>query len=116
MATRGLEFSPQTTIPHAAGRIVGLFNAPPFSLFRCPPFRYSSQVESLRVSLYAAFIIPSRLIPTDCSSVQYASINDAVSVIKKTGAGCFMAKTDVKTAFRLRPIHPNDCSLLNMKW
>ena len=37
MATRGLEFSPQTTIPRAAGRIVSPFNAPPFLLFRCPP-------------------------------------------------------------------------------
>ena len=37
MATRGLEFSPQTTIPRAAGRIVGPFNALPFLLFRCPP-------------------------------------------------------------------------------
>ena len=37
MATRGLEFSPQTTILRAAGRIVGPFDAPPFLLFRCPP-------------------------------------------------------------------------------
>ena len=27
-----------------------------------------------------------------------------------------MAKTDVTSAFRLGPIHPNDYSLLNMKW
>lgn len=55
-------------------------------------------------------------IPDDCSSVRYASINDAISVIKQTGAGCFMAKTDVKLAFRKKPIHPTDYSLLGMKW
>ena len=52
----------------------------------------------------------------DCSSVSYASINDAIDVLKRTGAGCFMAKTDVKSAFRIIPIHPNDYPLLGMKW
>ena len=52
---------------------------------------------------------------TDCSPVHYVSHKDAISDINKTGAVCFMAKTDVKSAFRLRPIHPNDYSLLNMK-
>jgi len=38
-------------------------------------------------------------IPEYFSSVRYASINDAISVIKQKGAGGFMAKTDVKSAF-----------------
>ena len=54
-------------------------------------------------------------IPDDCSSVSYASINDAIDILKQTGAG-FMAKTDVKSAFRIIPIHPNDYPLLGMKW
>ena len=40
----------------------------------------------------------------------------AIDVLKRTGAGCFMAKTDVKSAFRIIPIHPNDYPLLGMKW
>ena len=48
--------------------------------------------------------------------VRYASIEDAIFVIKQTGAGCFMAKTDIKSAFRIIPIHPSDYSLLGMKW
>ena len=55
-------------------------------------------------------------IPEDYSSVHYASINDAISVIKRKGAGCFMAKTDVKSAFRIIPIHPDEFPLLGMKW
>ena len=31
-------------------------------------------------------------------------------------AGCFMAKTDVKSAFRIIPSHPNDFALLGMNW
>ena len=55
-------------------------------------------------------------IPDDCSSVSYASTNDAIDVLRRTGAGCFMAKTDAKSAFRIIPIHPNDYPLLRMKW
>ena len=38
-------------------------------------------------------------IPEYYSSVRYASINDAISVITQKGTGRFMAKTDVKSAF-----------------
>ena len=37
-------------------------------------------------------------------------------MIKTLGAGCFMAKTDIKSAFRIIPIHPSDFHLLGMKW
>ncbi len=47
-------------------------------------------------------------IPQEFSSVKYACINDAISVIKSLGAGCFMAKTDIKSAFRIIPVHPKD--------
>ena len=43
------------------------------------------------------------------SSMPYLSSNGK-------GPGCFMAKTDVKSAFRIIPIHPNDFALLGMKW
>ena len=36
--------------------------------------------------------------------------------IKAIGEGCFLAKTDIKTAFRIIPIHPADYSLLGMKF
>ena len=39
-----------------------------------------------------------------------------MDVLKRAWAGCFMAKTDVKSAFRIIPIHPNDYPLLAMKW
>ncbi|PFX14401.1 hypothetical protein AWC38_SpisGene21445 [Stylophora pistillata] len=55
-------------------------------------------------------------IPEEFSSVRYASISHAISVIKQLGAGCFMAKTDIKSAFRIIPFHPKDNSLLGMKW
>ncbi|CAH3176987.1 unnamed protein product, partial [Porites lobata] len=55
-------------------------------------------------------------IPDAHSSVHYASISDAIAVLKSLGAGCFLAKTDIKSAFRIIPIHPSDFPLLGMKW
>ena len=49
-------------------------------------------------------------------SVSYAGIQDAISQIKALGKNCFMAKTDVRSAFRILPIHPNDYHLLGFSW
>ena len=58
----------------------------------------------------------NNFIPDYCSTVKYASVGDAIKLLKCLGHGCFMAKTDVKSAFRIIPIHPADLSLLGMKW
>ena len=55
-------------------------------------------------------------IPTEASSVHYASIDDAIRLIRRTGRGCALAKTDVKNAFRLIPINPGDYDLLGIFW
>ena len=50
------------------------------------------------------------------TSVHYATIRDAIHFIKRAGPGCFLAKTDIKNAFRIIPIHPCDYHLLGIKW
>ena len=55
-------------------------------------------------------------IPHEYSSVSYANIEDAIRFIKKAGHGCFLAKTDIQSAFRIIPINPKDYHLLGMKW
>lgn len=104
-----------------AGRIVGPFSEPPFHNFRCSPLGIVPKKDPSEFRLIHHLSYPpgssvNDFIPEDCSSVHYASINDTISVIKRKGAGCFMAKTDVKSAFRIIPIHPNDFALLGMKW
>ena len=100
---------------------MGPFHEPPFPNFRCSPLGIVSKKDPSEFCLTHHLTYPPGssihdFIPEDCSSVHYASINDAVSVIKRMGAGCFKAKTDVKSAFRIIPIHPNDFALLGMKW
>ena len=53
-------------------------------------------------------------IPSEFCSVHYASVDDAVRIIK-LGTGCTLAKTDVRSAFRIIPVHPDDYHLLGMK-
>ena len=50
------------------------------------------------------------------TSVQYATIADAISLIKQCGKGGFLANTDIKDAFRIIPIQPSDYPLLGIKW
>jgi len=50
------------------------------------------------------------------SSVQYANIDQAIKRIKQSGVGSYLAKSDIKSAFRVWPINPQDYHLLGMKW
>ena len=40
----------------------------------------------------------------------------AIRILQSLGRGAFMAKTDLKSAFRLIPIHPDDWNLLGIYW
>ena len=55
-------------------------------------------------------------IPPEHTSVSYATVEDAIRFIKTVGPGCFLAKTDIKNAFRIIPIRPDDYNLLGMCW
>ena len=49
-------------------------------------------------------------------SLQYITIDNAVEGILNFGQGCFLAKTDIESAFRLIPVAPKDYELLGMYW
>ena len=50
------------------------------------------------------------------SSVQYASIRDAIEKIKMASKQCYLAKADVKSAFCIIPVSPAGYHLLGMEW
>jgi len=49
-------------------------------------------------------------------SLKYIIVDSAIDHIKSIGRGALLAKIDIKTAFRLLPVHPTDRHLLSMKW
>ena len=55
------------------------------------------------------FVLPSGdsdYIPKDPYALQLVKVDDAICILKSMGLGLFMAKTDLKLASRLIPIHP----------
>lgn len=104
-----------------AGRIAGPFTRPPFKNFRCSPLgivpkKVPFEFRMIQHLSYPTGSSVNDSIPQEFSSVHYATISDAIRAIKRFGSGCFMAKTDIKSAFRIIPIHPADFELLGMKW
>ena len=55
-------------------------------------------------------------IPKHLCSMSYISVDDAIQKIVSLGRGTLLAKIDIKSAFRLIPVHPADCHLLAMEW
>ena len=49
-------------------------------------------------------------------SLKYASVDEAVSLIRQLGRGTKLVKIDIKDAYRIVPIHPDDYHLLGITW
>ena len=49
-------------------------------------------------------------------TLTYSKVPDAIALIIKAGRGALMGKVDVKSAYRIIPVHPLDRHLLGMFW
>lgn len=104
-----------------AHRLAGAFQSPPLSPFWISPFGLVPKKVQGEFRLIYHLSFPTGFsvnygISSDHTNVKYATIEEAIPLIKSAGPGCFLAKTDVKNAFRIIPIHPNDYGLLGMQW
>ena len=106
-----------------AGRIAGPFQSSPHPDLKISPLgvvpkRQEGQFRLIHHLSYprASGLSVNAGIPKECTAVSYAGIDEAVVFIKKLGRGCFLAKTDIKSAFRLLPVHPDDYMLLGFSW
>ena len=55
-------------------------------------------------------------IDPELCSLHYASVDDAVALVRHMGTGAMMAKLDLKSAYRMIPIHQLDQQLLGITW
>ena len=55
-------------------------------------------------------------IPKSLCSLKYVTIDEAIQGILQLGRGALLAKIDIKSAFRLLPVHPADRHMLGMQW
>ncbi|XP_070608807.1 uncharacterized protein [Erythrolamprus reginae] len=101
----------------AEGRVLGPFAEPPFPNLRVSPLGVVPKKASGEFRLIHHLSFPkgesvNDFIPDELCSVRYASFDAAVTMVRKCGAGALMGKCDIKSAFRLLPIHPDDFELL----
>ena len=103
-----------------AGRIAGPFNAPPFPDLRCSGLGLvPKDGDSWRLIFHLSAPAGASVndhIPPDEFSLQYHTIDDAISILVRLGPNALMAKADIRNAFRLCPVHPCDWPLLGMRW
>ena len=52
----------------------------------------------------------------DLCSLSYINVDDIGRVVASLGRGTLLAKVDLKSAYRIVPIHPEDRPLLGMQW
>ena len=107
----------------AKGRTAGPFPSPPFENFQVSPIGLVPKKHSDKFRTIFHLSFPksgnssiNHFIDKDDFSLQYITIDNAISAIQRFGSDCFMAKTDIESAFRLFPVHPHDWELLGLFW
>ena len=98
----------------ALGRILGPYEVMPnYPNYRISPLGEFRMIHHL--SFPEGFSV-NDFIPKEMSSVQYATIQDAISFIQRSPQSVYMAKVDVESAFRIMPVSPADRPLLGFQW
>ena len=103
-----------------AGRIQGLFLHRPLPALCCSgvgivPKKGNKWRMILHLSAPAGSSINDHILKDDFS-LRYSTIDDAVRMLFTLGTGALMAKADLKSAFRMIPVCPQDWELLGMQW
>ncbi|KAK3707894.1 hypothetical protein QZH41_017284 [Actinostola sp. cb2023] len=102
-------------------RMAGPFLEPPLPNLQCHPVgvvpkKHSTEWRTIYHLSYPEGDSINDGIPKDPYSLQYVRVDDAIRIVQRLGRGSYMAKTDLKSAFRIIPIHPNDWNLLGVYW
>ena len=104
----------------ARGHTHGPFHAPPFTHFHASPIGIVDKKDGthrliLDLSNNHAGSV-NEGISIDEFAVTYCSFDDAVALVLEAGPTPFMAKLDIKHAFRLCPVRPEEWPLLCFHW
>jgi hypothetical protein len=103
----------------ALGRMAGPFDQSPMDKFRCSPIGLVPKRETGKYRLIHHLSWPRGSsvndgISDEESRVSYTKFDTVVEKLLRPGRGTLMAKADIKSAFRLMPVHPNDFGLLGL--
>ena len=102
------------------GRIVGHFTTLPYKNLQISPLGLVPKKERVEYRLIHHLSYPLGSSINDGISdinktVQYETLDIAIFYINKLASGILLAKSDLESAFRIIPIHPQDYELLGME-
>ena len=101
------------------GRIAGPFVSPPLANLRVSPIGVVPKSSGSFRFIHHLSWPPGNSVNDGISDeacyVKYASFDEAVQCIARSGRSTLMAKADVKSAFRLLPVNPKDFDLLGLQ-
>ena len=102
------------------GHMAGPCKDPPLPTLQCSgvgvvPKKNGSWRLIMHLSTPRGFSINDSIDPEEYH-LRYKKIDDAIAFVKQAGQGCYMAKMDLKHAFRLCPVRREDWDLLVVYW
>jgi len=101
------------------GRVAGPFTSRPLHTLRVSPIGLIPKKDGhwrlIHHLSYPEGKSVNDYIDENVCSVHYTSFDKVVDMVSKLGQGALLSKMDVKSAFRLLPIHPSDFELLGFK-
>ena len=101
------------------GWMIGPFSDPPIPSLRVSPVGMIPKSDGgLRLITHLSFplnISVNDFIDEDFCTVKYTSFDNVIQMIAGLGPGALLAKRDIKSAFRLLPVYPDDFHLLGIK-
>ena len=100
--------------------IAGPLKTPPIHSLHCSPLGAVPK-KDMSWHLILDLSSPKGLsvnewISKDDFSVTFSKSDDAVNLVRLAGPGALVAKLDIKHAFRIMPVHPDDWDLLGTCW
>lgn len=103
------------------GRVKGPFDVPPLPNLRISPIglvpkKSPGQFRLIHHLSYPRGDSVNDFIDPNLSTVSYCTFDNAVTKLLELGPGTLFSKTDIDSAFRLIPIHPDDHHLLGFKF
>ncbi|XP_062590566.1 uncharacterized protein LOC134252145 isoform X1 [Saccostrea cucullata] len=105
------------------GRIAGPFTELPIESLKISPLGIVPKKAPNQYRMIHHLSYPTKQVGSvnagisdDSAAVHYAGIDDAIGYIKEIGVDAFCCKTDIRSAFRILPVSPNDYELLGFMW
>ncbi|XP_065177334.1 uncharacterized protein LOC135807904 [Sycon ciliatum] len=103
-----------------AGETAGPFAEPPYQLFQTSGLGLIPKSNGKFRLIHDLSSPTGRSVNDGISresfSLEYDTVDSAISYIMKLGRGCYLTKVDIRNAFRLCPVAPSDWHLLGISW